>query len=500
MTDRQTHITPVPQYNGGVETYSTDMGVWLEQFQRAIDEDIANIDLDVNRGIQYYGAIGDGVANDTDAIDNASTANPVSAFVPYTPDTYIHSDTAYTLSGNFHGQGTIETTDGKRGNNVLRLLSAPSTLSNGNGLNSFWTNKHSFMHNYDIAVSGASTVGTPATGYVQYDQVHPQFFGAYYSAGHNESLTDADGRTGWAISRYRLQQDGDGDAFCLNLNCVVSNENSSHTGLFGTPAGGLWNGNVTAAANQVYLNPVEYNIQSGIYDVRAAGLIINMDRDENAAADGEWWCGSRMQSTGTDPADAAYQVSGTWNVGLDLTPATITNSIALKDGQKIHFDAVSATVGGASTYASTFNNSYLWMTSNVFQYVHKGTGVLSVDTDSFDVSNRKTIVQSMATAVRAESTSQALSATTDSVLIVDASATNPTFTLPLANAMGSGKAQRITVNRHDSAATTVTIQRAGSDTIEDKTGTAVNSFTVAANQAVELVSDGSSQWHILYIA
>ena len=404
-----------------------------------------------------------------------------------------------SLAGNFNGNGNIKTSDGKRGNVVRRLSSAPSPLANGGGITNFFNNPFPFPDNNDIVITGSSTVGAPATGYEQYDQTTPYFTGVFFQSGHNESTTTADGRTGWAAYRTRLTANGDGDQFCQNWNVVITNNDVAHTGLFGKPAAGFWNGNMTAAIDNVYFNPVEYNLEDSGFDVRSAGLVVNHKRDNNASAFGEWWCGSRHQATGTVPPDAAFQMAGTWNVGFDATPATNTiNAYAQSDGQKMHFDAVCLDVNGAKTYASTFGNSYAWVTSGIYQLVHKGLGVHTVDNTINQFPNRVTVVESLATNGREETTTQVLSAL-DSVVFIDATGpTNPTYTLALTSAYG-GNSGRVTLKR-TGAGGTVTIQRAGADNIIDKAGATVTSFTLSANESVELVCDLSGNWHVLYIA
>lgn len=304
--------------------------------------------------IKEFGATGDGVTDDTGPVNSANDSSKLVSEVP--DGEYSTTMPIVGTDGNFSGVGKIKTGSSLRGNNLRRLKTQPSPLSNGNGITDFFNNDFSFPDNFDVSVTGSTTVGTPTTGYEQYDQVTPFFTGALFQSGHNESTTDAAGRTGWALSRARLQQNGDGDCFCQNWNVVVSNNNSSHTGLFGKPAGGFWNGNMQATVNDIYFNPVEYNLEDNGFNVRSAGLVINNKRDNNDATFGEWWCGVRMQATGTLPPDAAYQAAGEWNILFDCTPANeTTKAITMTKGQEVHFDAEAPSVSAdAKSYAQTF--------------------------------------------------------------------------------------------------------------------------------------------------
>lgn len=77
------------------------------------------------------------------------------------------------------------------------------------------------------------------------------------------------------------------------------------------------------------------------------------------------------------------------------------------------------------------------------------------------------------------------------VVLVNAAGGNVTVTLPAA-AAANGRPLRLVLARTDTSANTVTIQRAGSDTIEGLT-----SLLLAQRRRLTLVSDGVSGWIIL---
>lgn len=74
------------------------------------------------------------------------------------------------------------------------------------------------------------------------------------------------------------------------------------------------------------------------------------------------------------------------------------------------------------------------------------------------------------------------------LVLASAAAGNVTLTLPAANAAG-GRPLRLTISRTDSAANTLTIQRAGTNTLNGLT-----SGTLPVGATVNLVSDGVSAW------
>lgn len=81
----------------------------------------------------------------------------------------------------------------------------------------------------------------------------------------------------------------------------------------------------------------------------------------------------------------------------------------------------------------------------------------------------------------------------DGVILADASAGSITITLPAANAAAAGRAVTLRVKRKDAvAANTVTITRAGADTLEGGTST-----TLAPLNSKDFVSDGATAWWIV---
>jgi hypothetical protein len=81
----------------------------------------------------------------------------------------------------------------------------------------------------------------------------------------------------------------------------------------------------------------------------------------------------------------------------------------------------------------------------------------------------------------------------DVCVFADATSASLTLTLPAANIAGAGFTPIIRIKRIDSTAgKTVTVSRAGADTIDGGTSTVLGSL-----QAVDLISDGVSKWGIV---
>ena len=77
------------------------------------------------------------------------------------------------------------------------------------------------------------------------------------------------------------------------------------------------------------------------------------------------------------------------------------------------------------------------------------------------------------------------------MVLVNAGSNSVTITLPAANALG-GRPIQYNFIRTDSSANTVTVQRAGSDTIE---GSSSSSITLAVGERLLMQSDGASVWY-----
>lgn len=177
--------------------------------------------------------------------------------------------------------------------------------------------------------------------------------------------------------RASLEHYGAGDAYCFNANVGMFADDSSVVGFLGKPAGGLYNGQIKAFVDNVVLNPIEINLDDGGFDVTGKGMILNFVRSVGTAALNQVWAGIRLQSSGAEAVDAAYQATGLFKVGLDFTVATITRAITLKEDQEIHFDAVANTRLPCDQWitseAVTSGVDYRYNAGNVYVAASTGT-------------------------------------------------------------------------------------------------------------------------------
>lgn len=82
--------------------------------------------------------------------------------------------------------------------------------------------------------------------------------------------------------------------------------------------------------------------------------------------------------------------------------------------------------------------------------------------------------------------------TANAIVFADATSNNVTLTLPAANASGASESVSIVVIRKDNGANTVTVQRAGADTLLG----GATSTTLSGNSSKRFNSDGVSLWSL----
>lgn len=142
----------------------------------------------------------------------------------------------------------------------------------------------------------------------------------------------------------------------------------------------------------------------------------------------------------------------------------------------------------ASVPATVFTAWVAHMLIEELRGIVSGAGITP---DKANVTQAQFAVRRMAAAnVTTHSATGALTADQAGVILATAAGGNVTLTLPAATA-ASGRPLRFHIVRTDTSANTLTIARAGSDTIEGLT-----SFTVPTRGRVVIVSDGTSAWRL----
>lgn len=141
---------------------------------------------------------------------------------------------------------------------------------------------------------------------------------------------------------------------------------ASQVHFFETMTIGGIGGDLTLGAAGNYATAEEWLITDAGYDVAAIGVVLDLDRNNDAGARDVVWLGGFIQSFGSKPIDAFASWVGKARVGLDVSRADFTSNsnaaIQLGLGHRIYLNS-SATVGGrgyglsAYGYGPLFSNT-----------------------------------------------------------------------------------------------------------------------------------------------
>lgn len=207
----------------------------------------------------------------------------------------------------------------------------------------------------------------------------------------------------------------------------------------------------------------------------------------------------RFQSyTGNNITDVAATPSGSGTLaqysaygGADLTAARSYIALRANEGSgscEVRSDQIN---GGTVQPLSLVNNGTRWKSLVTGTRILVGSPIGTDDViHDFQINgNVKATAYHPAVATKTAATYTAT--ISDTVLLLDATSNNIVITLPAASAAGAGFSCSLRFKRTDSTANTVTIQRAGADTIDGGTTT-----TLAPLQAKDLESNGVAAWFI----
>jgi hypothetical protein len=320
----------------------------------------------------YYGAIGDGVANDRTAINDAATAAMAA-----------RAGTPVTLTAGTYNLGSSLS--------IAAPVSFEGGSTSGSTLFSSYTQAgisgRQWRQRTDREVDAYS--GTP-TVYTYVTDLMGSYVTFNNAAGYQQSYaSDSGGRTQISPFYVSATHSGYGDSVVYSGSIGISKHANAAsatawTGRNSVTIAGGQSGAITDLVNV-------YGWESALSDagnqsVAAIGAVYNFNRTAtNAAAYTTPWLGIRIQAPlSTETLDAVYQGLGTWNVGLDFTGATFaTNNaaVALKSGHRIYFNA-DATTPPTSWFAgdggTSLGTSYIYHNSNAVQTVVGGVAGLQV--------------------------------------------------------------------------------------------------------------------------
>jgi hypothetical protein len=339
--------------------------------------------------IKDFGAVGDG-ATDNTAATTAALLLDVPTYVQ--PGDYKTALDSSATPVNFWGAGRLKdsTTGNKRGSFLTSITAAPTALGNDDSiLTAFNGDWSSNLFNIEHRISGAATLGTPASGYVYTNEATPLYLYMMNTSGHNQSLSANSGRTAAVAVRVKADQYGQGDCMAFNATSHIYSTKAGSTDVLANPAGVLIAGDCYSHVAGGYCNPVEIDLGDNGYDAAGAGAVFNLSRSVATGAKKAFWSGVRVQSTGTAAIDSAYYASGNMKVGVNLTAAVISGAtlaaIAFKANNRIYFNA---TDSGTSYDSVGYGTEYISYSSS--------SSVLSIavgDSPSLQIKSNQVLVQ-----------------------------------------------------------------------------------------------------------
>jgi hypothetical protein len=313
--------------------------------------------------VKDFGAVGDGVTNDTTAV-TAASAYPKTYVPAGTYDTTFVNYT--TVPGSWWGVGQIaDASNRKLAPWYANANAAPASTGNRDSLLTAFNGDLSrcqFAVGHNI--SGAATLTQPTTGYVYTPEVYPHYTYLNNTSGWNQSTSGNDGRTQACAYFTRIDNYGQGDCVAYNASAFVSGTRSGSTNFLANPAAGLFSGQVSAGSDGVYLNPYETILSDNGYDVAAVGIVNNFVRTNATGAKSVFWHGYRAQNQGTATCDAVISATGLWVTGLDLAMSDFganKGAVSLKANDRVYFNSTAGASGSLNAGIRTTVFGTSWM-------------------------------------------------------------------------------------------------------------------------------------------
>ena len=333
--------------------------------------------------VKDFGAVGDGVTDDTAAVNNYNA----SSGLKLTPNGIYNASSiaSVSLDGPFFGVGQIkDSSANKRAPNFSAIKFVPDAFGNSSSVETAFNGDLSkCLFPTEYRVTGASTLTQPSSGYVYVPEASPYYTYFYNASGWNQSTNGNSGRTGATAFRTLVYQAGQGDCVAYNASGFVTGQKAGATSFLANPAAVLFNGDMTAGQNGVYLNPRELALNDNGFDVACVGDVINLDRTVSTGNLNVWWGGYRVQSNGTQPVDVAYSAIGNLRFGIDLSFCNFDANqaaISLSANQRIYGNVTATDASGLSRYPSSVGAEYITYSSslNGWNFVVSNTSVFQL--------------------------------------------------------------------------------------------------------------------------
>jgi hypothetical protein len=317
------------------------------------------------RSIMDEGAVGNGIADDTDAVE-AAVASGDPTFLP--PGIYDTTISQGALTGVFQGRGQVRDSDGnKRGPYFSVVSEEPTRGDESSFLTMFNGDLSKVQFAIEHRVTGTDTLGQPDTGYLYTPEASPEFTAMFVSSGHNEATDSNDGRTTVAAKHVHMTHTGQGDIHGYIMNGVVSGTKAGSTNFLANPAITFSAGAFFGGANGVMLNVSEHQLIDQGFDVAGIGPHTVLERNNATGAKTAVWLANLISSRGAVAIDAMFIGKGKTKVGLDLAGAIFESSkiaISLPANGRIYGNALHSASGNTEAGWYTTAPGTEWLEYN----------------------------------------------------------------------------------------------------------------------------------------
>lgn len=332
-----------------------------------LDDNFNAVSGTAQTSLKTFGAVGNGVADDTAAVTAALSTVPI-----YAPTgTYLTTIATGAAIGpcRLFGSGQIKTADGdKRAPYFSQVTTAPTAFAPpGAAVDQAFNGDLSHVQfAVEQRIMGADTATKPTTGYTYIPELSPYMTYLYNESGWNNALDGSyPGRTGISAHDISIYQAGQGDLVGVSVHAFITSTKAGSTSYLANPALSCVSGGMASGVDGANLTPMEWEINDNGYDCGSIGLIIRPSRTNNTGAKYAFWQTFRSDSRGTKGIDSAFLATGPHNQGLDLTFCTLPTSgtynqaaIVLKANQRIYFNGNGIDASGLSRYSSAIGQDY----------------------------------------------------------------------------------------------------------------------------------------------
>lgn len=293
---------------------------------------------------------------DADAFSDA-TGTPI--YVP--TGTSLTGSSPTESSARYYGDDHLVLGGQKRGRDFALIGKQHTFPTATTARNQFNGDASKSAHQIDVEMtdSGGNPFGPVGANYVYAPHYTPSFINMMVNSGvgWNQSTDrNGPGRTGITANRARIAHYGEGDAACFNGSVYVAGAMPGATHYLANPAGVLFNGDLSAGTDGVYLNAGEMRLMDNGHDVSGIGWVLNLVRDNSLGGLSAGWEGVRIQSQGSEEVDSGFRADGKIKVGVNLSRMTSASeaALAIKTGHRMY---LGSTAGG--DFGTILGNTYL---------------------------------------------------------------------------------------------------------------------------------------------